>query len=458
MKREEYLGKLTEQVRCKMARGAIEQEINDHIEDQKAEFLSEGMSQQEAEEAAVREMGDPVEVGLEMDRIHRPTMAWGMIGLIIGLSLAGYILRGIMSRTVSGLEADVWTDAVTSWHTSMELPMILFGIVLMIGVCYMDYTRIACYAKKILIAYYILIFIGAQLFGRVVNGSTRWIVVGGFFSVNMIDLLWVTIPLYAALLYQYKGQGYSVLAKTVVWLIFPYYFLVIRSQSITAFMILGLVYAVVLAMAVYKGWFQVRKRIVLFGIGAVVLLLPALLLGGLWLFGAAYQKARIGAIFSLGRYPAGDTQIAIVRKMLTGSSALGGNPEFTELVASMDGSVHLLVSVGAAYGVLAGALLAMLLLFLVLRFTRISLKQKNQLGMLMGMGCAILFLIQTVIFLGENLGILGNVGIYCPFFGTGRSGMLVTYLLLGLLLSICRYEKTAPEPKLVSNRRGAYFL
>ena len=75
MRREEYLHTLTEQIRCKMARGTIEQEINDHIEDQKAEFLSEGMSQTEAEEAAVREMGDPVEVGLEMDRIYRPTMA-----------------------------------------------------------------------------------------------------------------------------------------------------------------------------------------------------------------------------------------------------------------------------------------------------------------------------------------------------------------------------------------------
>ena len=61
MRREEYLYTLTEQIRCKMARGTIEQEINDHIEDQKAEFLSEGMSQTEAEEAAVREMGDPVE-------------------------------------------------------------------------------------------------------------------------------------------------------------------------------------------------------------------------------------------------------------------------------------------------------------------------------------------------------------------------------------------------------------
>ena len=75
MRREEYLHTLTEQIRCKMARGTIEQEINDHIEDQKEEFLSEGMSQTEAEEAAVREMGDPVEVGLEMDRIHKENIA-----------------------------------------------------------------------------------------------------------------------------------------------------------------------------------------------------------------------------------------------------------------------------------------------------------------------------------------------------------------------------------------------
>ena len=48
MRREEYLYTLTEQIRCKMARGTIEQEINDHIEDQKAEFLGEGMGQTEA--------------------------------------------------------------------------------------------------------------------------------------------------------------------------------------------------------------------------------------------------------------------------------------------------------------------------------------------------------------------------------------------------------------------------
>lgn len=275
MRREEYLYTLTEQIRCKMARGTIEQEINDHIEDQKTEFLSEGMSQTEAEEAAVREMGDPVEVGLEMDRIHRPTMAWGMIALIVGLSLAGYLLRSVMYQTALGIEQSAgkteelfWTGMSSSWHTSLELPALLIGLVLMIGICYMDYTRIAAYAKQILIVYQVLLLVGLQFTGLKVNGAARYIRIPfGNIGLNLIDLLWLTIPLFAAVLYSYRGQGYRGILKAILWMIIPSYFLFIRGQSLIAAMILELVYCVVLAAAVYKGWFQVCKKAVLTGIG-----------------------------------------------------------------------------------------------------------------------------------------------------------------------------------------------
>ena len=474
MRREEYLYTLTEQIRCKMARGTIEQEINDHIEDQKEEFLSEGMSQTEAEEAAVakaeaeaqaeeaavREMGDPVEVGLEMDRIHRPTMAWGMIALIIGLSLAGYLLRSVMYQTALGIEQSAgkteelfWTGMSSSWHTSLELPALLLGLVLMIGICYMDYTRIAVYAKPSLIAYQVLLLVGLQVTGAKVNGLTGYIRMPfGNIVLNLIDLLWLTIPLFAAVLYSYRGQGYRGILKAILWMIIPSYFLIIRSQSLIGAMILEVVYCVVLAVAVHKGWFQVCKKAVLTGIGAVVVLIPVLLAGGLWCFGKAYQKERVVAILSIGDYAANFPGVNVIREMISGSSAFHGNPQFKELLTSVDGSVHLLASVVAAYGILAGILLVLCLAVLILRFAKISLNQKNQLGMVMGTGCTALFLIQTVVFILENLGGVGNMGIYCPFFGTGRSGMLTSYILLGLLLSICRYQKTAPEPVIRSWR------
>lgn len=342
--------------------------------------------------------------------------------------------------------------ASSSWHISLELPALLLGLVLMIGICYMDYTRIAVYAKPILIAYQVLLFIGLQVAGVKMNGSTRFIRMPFGNVLNLIDLLWLTIPLFAAVLYSYRGQGYRGILKAILWMIIPSYFLFIRSQSLIAAMILELVYCVVLAAAVYKDWFQVCKKAVLTGIGAVVVLIPVLLAGGLWCFGKAYQKERVVAILSIGDYAANFPGVNVIREMISGSSAFHGNPQFKELLTSVDGSVHLLASVVAAYGILAGILLVLCLAVLILRFAKISLNQKNQLGMVMGTGCTALFLIQTVVFILENLGGVGNMGIYCPFFGTGRSGMLTSYILLGLLLSICRYQKTAPEPVIRSWR------
>lgn len=71
MDKKEYLEILAEQIRYKKALPMIEKELEDHMEDQKKDFLASGMTEKEAEAAAVMEMGDPVAVGVDMDRIHR---------------------------------------------------------------------------------------------------------------------------------------------------------------------------------------------------------------------------------------------------------------------------------------------------------------------------------------------------------------------------------------------------
>ena len=70
MERRDYLELMTGQIRCKKMCPVIAKEVEDHIEDQKQAFMAEGMKEEEAEKAAVEEMGDPVEVGVEMDQIH----------------------------------------------------------------------------------------------------------------------------------------------------------------------------------------------------------------------------------------------------------------------------------------------------------------------------------------------------------------------------------------------------
>ena len=57
----------------------------------------------------------------------------------------------------------------------------------------------------------------------------------------------------------------------------------------------------------------------------------------------------------------------------------------------------ILSGVTVYYGMLAAAVLAGLILFLLIRFLRISLRQRNQLGMLMGAGCSVVFLVETAV-------------------------------------------------------------
>ena len=74
-----------------------------------------------------------------------------------------------------------------------------------------------------------------------------------------------------------------------------------------------------------------------------------------------------------------------------------------------------------------------------------SFRQKNQLGMIMGTSCSTVFLVQLLLYIMGNLGMLMSGASYCPFLGYGGSGAMVTYILLGILLSIYRYEDVLPE-------------
>lgn len=82
-----YLKNLTRCIENRDVRSEIRQEFLDHIEDQKEAYMESGMSEEEAEREAVRQMGEPEEVGMELNRIHRPKLDWktGLSIIVFGL-------------------------------------------------------------------------------------------------------------------------------------------------------------------------------------------------------------------------------------------------------------------------------------------------------------------------------------------------------------------------------------
>ena len=48
---------------------------------------------------AVVEMGDPVEAGVKLDRVHRPKMEWTVLMAILVISIMGLILQAVVTSS-----------------------------------------------------------------------------------------------------------------------------------------------------------------------------------------------------------------------------------------------------------------------------------------------------------------------------------------------------------------------
>lgn len=186
---EAYLEKLLSQIRCKKARPYILDEIRTHIESQIEDNLSCGMEYEEAERSAVADMGDPVEVGIALDKIHRPIIAWKLLVIVGVSSLLGMIVQqSIFYKTI---HSDLEPYLQETYQASMVgfVSSIILGFIIMSGIYFVDYTVIAKYSK--IIGLFIIVMGILRLtgfFGGVENGD-YYSIGFGMFRISAMSIM-----------------------------------------------------------------------------------------------------------------------------------------------------------------------------------------------------------------------------------------------------------------------------
>ncbi len=431
MKKEEYLRTLAEQIRCKQARAQVVQELRSHIEEQEEFYLGEGLTKEEAEDEAVREMGDPVEAGTALDLIHKPRMAWGWIGLIGLIYIACYVILSLLQSNFS--EENFITHDYIKW-----LPV---SLVVMVGVCYADYSRIGRWAREITIVAFAALFAGMYLFGEQVNGGLRWVNLPILSAVLNVQLLcFLFVPLYAAIVYHYHGQGYLAVGKCFLWML-PAVVLALKIPSAMTALMLLVTFFFILSFAIIRGWFRGAKGKMLAAVWGGSILLVAIGYLKLFFAGPAYQYMRVRVLLNQSRE--GGYHRQLLRGILEGCRWIGGGEGENAVKAAdgfMEGIDHGLLYIIACYGILAAILVIGLLISVFVFFMGTSVGQKNHLGSIMGFGCAAVLIVQIVFYVLENTGTFPLGVVYCPFLTSGGTGVLVTNTLIGILLSIYRYQ------------------
>ncbi len=438
MKLSEYLETVSEQIRYTKIRSTVTEELKNHILDQAADYEACGAFPEEALERAVREMGDPVETGVALDRIHRPQMNWGIVIAIAVLSLFSVGVFYIANIRFS--DAFPWQQ---------QAMYVLLGFFLMLIVYRVDYSILGKFKWKAAVFFFLFMAISSMFLGVQKYGATRWIAFGPI-SFSITEAMFLYVPLFGAALYSFRGDGYIVLAKIISMIILPVFFVWLRP-SLSAALVLFTTLFCLFAFAVWKGWYQIHKKAVLGISGGIVLFTPLSILGYYYFFGEAYQTERIRSFFT----QSGGSHFIqnLARSMRESSALLGTSHQAMEQLANGPYREYLtdfiLVSMCSIYGVLLTVAVVAGLTLIIFKIFRISLTQKNQLGMIVGTGCGLVFLVKTTVGILQNLQLIPYISVNIPFLSYGGSNVVVSYILLGLVLSVYRYKNILPDEKAV---------
>ena len=263
IKMEDFIRSITEQIRCVRAREVVAKELSDHILDQAAAYEEKGEAHETAVSRAIREMGDPVGIGVELDRIHRPQTDVKMIVMVLLFSIGGMLLQYIVGGYALAGETNGASVYLSQFGRQSLILLISFGV--MAGMYFLDYSFIGRYAGTLYwmmtVAFFVI---------RMVSGE-----VNGRYPV-MLMLVYLYVPVYAGILYQLRGKGYSAVLRGIALQFLTAAFANYFSNVFHAAFAVYLMQTVLLVLAICKGWFQVNRRDAVIVAVTVLLILPLL--------------------------------------------------------------------------------------------------------------------------------------------------------------------------------------
>ncbi len=269
------------------------------------------------------------------------------------------------------------------------------------------------------------------MLGHVVGGSARWLSFGGFVfqpsELAKIALLF----LLAHFVDQYKDFPKNFRSLVVFGLlVLPYIALVLIQPD------LGTTIVLILLVVGTLFFLGIDRYLILLGLGVL-----GVLSDPVWTHLHAYQKRRILVFLNpkidvLGAgYNVMQSLIAIGSGGLLGKGFGRGTQSHLAFLPAY-WTDFIFASYSEEWGFVGVTILLGFYFALLWTLLQITYSASSRAGRVLGFGIFIIFLVQVVINVGMNLGIMPVTGIPLPLMTYGGSSMLVNMFLLGLAQNI----------------------
>ena len=479
----QYLSDLTEQITYSPARKMIRREYEDHIIDEIAYQREKGLSEEDAISSAVEQMGDPISVGKQLDRIHKPKRTWPVLLIVISFMILCLFVHHFVwyTSTLNTRQLSFnWLDM-----------MVILALFVTMGLC--PYTVYRRYCKYIaafilvgpLIHQVFILFerysvmlcdvdsIINETFYKIFGYWWKWACTGG-------TLLYV--PVYGFLLANLKGKNKSVfraIALMVVPLLIFFDYNPISSKYVywnnLEFWRLFVGLLVVFVVAVWKDILPLPKRkttviscLVLLGSNILYALFDYIVIcGGSWsvykyhsgscFFGVQFSEHRLGqCIEYLAErkefYPSLESYYLFPIVGIRDAKWFGMSDKISQELAEGGNIKSALAVNGDIVGLMhyfgiIPVVFAMLLLFGITIWLLLNIcRQRNTAGKVAGIGAGAMLLFQMLYSVLQicSLTVGGRYTGLFPILASMHlrdySSLAEVMMLYGMLISMYRYQ------------------
>lgn len=148
-----------------------------------------------------------------------------------------------------------------------------------------------------------------------------------------------------------------------------------------------------------------------------------------------YQAARIKAMFT----QSGESyQIKVIKEELDHIGLWGGKELPLESLPAIQND-YVVTSMLTYFGVIFTVVVLGMIAYFLWKAFRLSFKQKNQMGSIIGLSCAFLLFVKSILYLFSNIAVFNVFAqMSMPFLSYGLGNTVVNGVLTGLLLSVYR--------------------
>jgi len=358
---------------------------------------------------------------------RRLAMNFDWVTLALSLAIVSLSIVLLYSATSERLEGP------SGMHLK-QLVWTAIGLVSMFAVLCIDYQTL-CRHAYVLYGVLLVSLIIVLLFGRVVNGSQRWLVLGPWHVQTSELAKPVLILVLARYFTEHTSAGTASLTfrdlLLPVLLVGLPFGLIVKQPNLSTAMVLVVLLAVMALMIGLRGTTLIT--LLLLGVGVLPLAWTLVL--------KDYQRERLLTLLNpkpdlLGAgYHSWQSKIAIGSGGLWGKGLLAGTQSRLSFLPERH-TDFIFAVLAEEVGFVGVVLLLSLFVCLLVHGFIIAYRSRDRLGALVATGVVTMLAVQIFLNIGMTIGLVPIIGLPLPLMSYGGSSLVMTFLCLGLLMNV----------------------